>query len=177
MTQDSSEKTELSGLFLAGREPRCKRDGFPMVEIDGKLECPAEYIDRCIGQQPVVDIIQRDKTTYYVFANGHQVPMLCSCCGTPLVYRELEQPRRDIVGRRLDAMAIHVEVLPDGRQYEELVLEFLGTADSEPFGIPVSFLVAAQMKHPSHCPHRPGTVSAQPSDRKKRRYRGLPGRN
>jgi hypothetical protein len=177
VAKTSPEKTESAGLFLAGREPRCKRDGFPMVEIDGKLECAAEYIDRCIGQQPVVDIIQRGKTTYYVFANGHQVPMLCSCCGTPLVYRELEQPRREIVGRRLDAMSIQVEVLADGRKYEELVLEFLGATDSEPFGVPVSFLVAAQMKHPGHCPHRPNAVPVQPADRKKRRYRGLPGRN
>ncbi len=177
MAKDLSEKTELPGLFLVGREPRCRRDNFPMVEIDGKMECVVEYIDRCIGQQPVVDIVERDKTVYYVFANGHQVPMLCSCCGSPLVYRELERPRQKIVGRRLDAMSINVQVLSDGRQYEELVLEFLGATDSEAFGVPVSFIVAAQMKHPSHCPHRPGQISTQPSAPKKRRYRGLPGRN
>jgi hypothetical protein len=35
----------------------CERDGFPMVKIDGQLQCVAEYLDRCIGQQKVVDLI------------------------------------------------------------------------------------------------------------------------
>lgn len=177
MTKDSFEKTDSPGLFLVGREPRCKRDDFPLVEIDGKLECVAEYIDRCIGQQPVVDIIERNKTVYYIFANGHQLPMLCSCCGAPLVYGDLKQPRQKIVGRRLEAMSITSQVLPDGRKYEELVLEFSAASGSETFGVPVSFLAAIQMKHPSHCLHRRGPVATQPSARKKRRYRGLPGRN
>jgi len=57
----------------------CKRDGFPMLEIDGRWECLAEYLDRCIGQQAIVDLIKRGKTFYYVFENGHELPLLCFC--------------------------------------------------------------------------------------------------
>jgi hypothetical protein len=77
-----------------------------MVKINGRWECAAEYLDRCLGQQPVVDLVQRGRTVYYVFENGHQLPMLCFCCGTPLVYDDLERSRRDMRGRRLEKMSV-----------------------------------------------------------------------
>jgi len=157
--------------------PRCEQDGYPMLEIDGQLECVAEYLDRCIAGQPVVDIVQSKKTVYYVFANGHKLPMLCSCCGKPLVYPDLEEARQDVVGKRLESMSINPDVSDDGREVEELVLGFSATAEPGILEMPVSFTVAAQMRHPANCPHRPRSTSAKSSRKKKRRYRGLPGRN
>jgi hypothetical protein len=43
---------------MANTDLTCERDGFPMVKIQGRWECVAEYLDRCIGQQRVVDLIQ-----------------------------------------------------------------------------------------------------------------------
>ena len=67
--------------------PLCERDGFPMIKTDGQLQCVAEYLDRCIEHQKVVDLIQRGKTIYYVFENGHELAMLCFCCGESLVFK------------------------------------------------------------------------------------------
>ncbi|MBN1583628.1 MAG: hypothetical protein JXA89_23175 [Anaerolineae bacterium] len=39
--------------------PTCSKDGFPKVKIDGRWHCVAEYLDRCIGGQHVVDVVQR----------------------------------------------------------------------------------------------------------------------
>ena len=30
-------------------ERLCERDGFPLVKINGRWECVAEYLDRCVG--------------------------------------------------------------------------------------------------------------------------------
>lgn len=168
-----------SSPMLASDHPRCKDHDFPMLEIDGRLECVAEYIDRCIGGQPVVDVIERKKTVYYVFANGHELPMLCSCCGTPLAYRDLRQARQDAQGRRLESLSINPAVTDDGREFEELVLELVGAVGDGRIGVPVAFEVALKMLHPTNCPHRPrsGPAKALTKQQKKRRYRGVPGRN
>ena len=38
-----------------------------MLQTNGHWECVAEYLDRCIGQQRIIDLVQRGKTVYYVF--------------------------------------------------------------------------------------------------------------
>jgi hypothetical protein len=178
MTEQRINEIKSSSM-LEIDHPRCEEHDFPMVEIDGRLECVAEYIDRCVGGQPVVDVRKRKKTVYYIFANGHQLPLLCSCCGTPLAYRDLEQARRDVVGRRLEALSINPAVTDDGREFEELVLELVDTSGDDRIDVPVAFVVAPQMFHPANCPHRPRSGPAKSSQKqpKKRRYRGLPGRN
>ncbi len=161
---------------------RCERDGFPMLKIKGQWECVAEYIDRCIGQQPIVDVIQDGKTVYYVFENGHALPLLCSCCNGPLDV-DVKADRRDQVGRRLESMAINYEVLDNGQEIEELMLIFSKKGMlAQPVGIPVSFNVAARMRHPADCPQRtrrqtPAKSTASSSKKKKRRYRNLRGRS
>jgi hypothetical protein len=63
--------------------PICAKDGFPKVRIAG----------RCIGGQRIVDLVKCGETVYWVFESGHQLPMLCFCCGKPLVYSALEGSR------------------------------------------------------------------------------------
>lgn len=158
--------------------PKCERDGFPMLKINGQLECVAEYLDRCIGQQPLVDIVRHRKTAYYVFENGHELPMLCSCCDGSLDYEEFMSSRKERLGQRLQGMSINHEVLKDGQEIEELVLEF--SQEGRPLkrtGIPVSFNVAIRMRHPANCPHRTRPARPKSSARKKKRRSKIPGRN
>jgi hypothetical protein len=148
--------------------PICERDGFPMVKINGRWECVAEYLDRCIGQQPVVDLVQRGKTVYYVFENGHELPMLCFCCGRPLVYDDLERSRRDMRGRRLESMSVGPVTLEDGSEILQFVLEFSKKGLlSQGISIPVAVKVAARLKHPDDCPHKRGSPT-----KKRRRRKG-----
>jgi hypothetical protein len=150
----------------------CERDGFPMLTINGRLECSAEYIDRCVGGLSVVDVVQRGKTPYYVFENGHQLPLLCSCCGGPLWVEDLEKERKNTRGWRLEGMSIGVQTLPDGREIEELNLEFSKAGVlSRIVQVPVAFEVAARMRHPADCPYR-----KQVSPSKKRERRRKKGR-
>jgi hypothetical protein len=134
--------------------PPCPNDGFPMIEINGRLECCLEALDHCLGQQKVVDVVQRREITYYVFEDGHELPLLCGCCGQGLVFKDLAQERQRVCGRRLVAMSIGTAVLEkDKREYDELILEFakLGLF-SKPLHLPVAFEVAAQLRHPGAGP-------------------------
>jgi hypothetical protein len=130
--------------------PLCPNDGFPMIEINGRLECCVEALNRCVGLQKVVDVVQRDQTTFYVFEDGHELPLLCGCCGHGLVVKDLEQERQRLRGRRLESMSIGTSVIEkDKREYDELILEFskLGLF-AKPLHIAVAFEVAAQLRHP-----------------------------
>ena len=135
--------------------PTCKRDGFPMVKINGRLQCVAEYLDRCIGQKEVVDVVQRGQTAYYVFEDGHELPLLCFCCGSPLVIQNLDQCRSQILGRRLEGMSLGEATLEDGGNLLQFELNFSkrwlsssGLVDA------LSPLVAVRLRHPAGCPRR-----------------------
>lgn len=157
--------------------PTCKRDGFPMVKISGRLQCVAEYLDRCIGQQPVVDLVKRGKTVHYVFENGHELPMLCFCCGESLVYEDLGKARRDRRGRRLESMAVGPVTLEDGSEILQFVLEFSKKGLLSPgIDVPVAVEAAARMRHPDDCPHKGDSPSRKqsgqrPGGQRKRRRR------
>lgn len=158
-------------------ERRCEAHDFPMRKINGRWECVAEYLDRCVGQQSIVNVVQHGKTIYYVFENGHELPLLCSCCDGPLEVENPEETRQNLKGRKLEAMSITTDTLADGSEIEELMLEFSKWVSSEKKDvsmIPVSFNVASKMKHPATCPQR--TRPAKRSSKKKR-YRNIPGRN
>lgn len=94
--------------------PGCERDEFPKVRIGGHWECVAEYLDRCLGQQRVVDMVQWQETTHLVFENGHELPALCPDCGQPVVYGHPERARRNMRGRRLESMSYRTGTLRDG---------------------------------------------------------------
>ena len=153
--------------------PLCERDGFPMLRLDGRLQCVAEYLDRCIGQQPVVDLVQRGETVFYVFENGHELPMLCYCCGRPLAYRDLEESRRDMRGRRLEAMSVGTVTLEeDGSEIMQFCLELSKKGGlSQEVCLPVAPEVAARLRHPAHCPHkrRPPTKKSRRGKRRRKR--------
>jgi hypothetical protein len=148
--------------------PACPNDGFPLIEINGRLECCVEVLDRCVGQKKVVEVVQRRQTTYYVFDDGHELPLLCGCCGQGLVVKDLAQERQRVCGRRLVAMSIGTTVLEkDKREYDELILEFskLGLF-SKPLHLPVAFEVAAQLRHPgAKATGKPGPTAAQKKGR------------
>ena len=54
--------------------PLCPNDGFLLIDINGRLECCVEALNRCVGQRKVVDVVQRGQTTHYVFDDGHELP-------------------------------------------------------------------------------------------------------
>jgi hypothetical protein len=143
-----------------------------MLTINGRLECSAEYIDRCVGGQLVVDVVQRGKISYYVFENGHELPLLCSCCGGPLWVDNIEEERETVCGWRLRSMSIGVQTLEDGRDIEELNLEFSKTGFlSRIVQVPVAFEVAARMRHPADCPYRKQVSSSKKGERPRKKAR------
>jgi hypothetical protein len=160
-TMPKIDLSPLMGSVSPGRVqsgasgPFCPRDGFPLLKINGKLECSAEYIDRCVGGQAVVDVVLRGPTTYYVFENGHQVPLLCGCCGSSLSVPDLALERKQARGRRLESMSMAPQVTEDGREYAVLCLEFSKVGlFSKGLSLPVSFEVAARLRHPVDCPYQ-----------------------
>jgi hypothetical protein len=148
-------------------ERLCKRDGFPLVKINGRWECVAEYLDRCIGGQRIDDVVQRDGTFYYIFESGHELPLLCFCCDKPLVVKSPKGDRK----RRLESMSVGLVSLKDGTEMLQFRLEFSKKGiGSSGMAVPISVQSAARMRHPPDCPH---TVGAQKrsADRSKRRRR------
>ena len=149
----------------------CPQDGYPLVTINGRQECLAEYLDRCIGQKKVVDVVQRGSTTYYVFEDGHELPLLCFCCDSSLVVKNADKTRQDLQGRRLDGLDVAMVELEDGTEMPQLRLLFskqslLGDALAEI----VSLNVAAHMVHPPSCPGNTGEA-VKPGRRRGRRKR------
>jgi hypothetical protein len=159
---------------MQGEErPICPRHGFPKVQIGGRWHCVAEYLDRCIGGERVADLVQRDGTVYYVFESGHELPMLCFCCDTPLAYQDLEGSRRDVVGRRLESMGVEPGELEDGREMLQFHLELSAKGPlSQPLVVPVSVEVAAQMVHPPTCRRGRRASALGRPPRKRRRKKG-----
>jgi len=153
--------------------PLCPKDGFPMVTIKGKLRCAAEYIDRCLGQQPVIDVIQRGQTTYYLFENGHELPLLCFCCARPLTTMDLAQTRREMQGRRLDSISLRTVDNESGEELLQFGLEFSGKGWlSKGVFVPVAPEVAAKMCYPADCPFgQPAQKKASGRKKRKRRKR------
>lgn len=104
--------------------------------------------------QRVVNVIQEGDTVYYVFESGHELPLLCFCCGTPLEVENLEQSRRKMRGRRLEGMLVDEVTLESGASTIQFGLDFSENALSPEGSVALSPLVAAQMRHPANCPRR-----------------------
>jgi hypothetical protein len=117
----------------------------------------------------VVDLIQRDETAYYVFEDGHELPLLCFCCGEGLTVFDLDKSRQNIHGRRLKAMEMGSVELTDGRELPQFRLVFSkkGLFSSERIE-PLSPEIAVQMRHPDDCLHKP-RLSPTAKRRKKKR--------
>ena len=150
----------------------CEKDGFPKVKIQGRWECVAEYLDRCIGGQHVVDVVQRGDTVYYVFENGHELPMLCFCCGGPLGFCDAEQSRQDMRGRNLESMSVEPGELEDSTDMLQFRLHYSKKGlFSKPIVDPISIEAAPQMKHPPDCPYGRKPISSARRPRKQRKKR------
>jgi hypothetical protein len=159
-------------LIMINELVTCKRDGFPMINLGGRWQCVAEYLDRCLGQQRITNVIQRDNTLYYIFENGHELPLLCFCCGQPLACENLSKEREGLCGRRLEAMTWDVSKLDDGREVIDFRLEFSakerGTTRLQ---VPTSLRSANQMRHPATCPEREIVPTAAGHSSRKRHRR------
>ncbi len=147
--------------------PTCPTHGFPMITINGQLKCSLEALDHCLGHKKVTDVVQRGKITYYIFEDGHELPLLCGCCGQGLVIEDVAHERKQVCGRRLEGIFISEPVnQPNKPEFNELILEFsrLGIF-SKPMYIPVAFEVAAQLRHPGSTKPTSGKNQAQAKGR------------
>jgi len=144
-----------------------------MVNIKGQLHCAAEYLDRCVGQQPIIEVIQRGQITYYVFENGYQLPLLCYCCARPLVTSDLAETQHDMQGRRLDSMSLGTVYNKSDEELLQFRLEFSGKGwFSKAVFVPVAPEVAVKMRHPSDCPYgQSAQKKAGGRNKRKRRKR------
>ena len=132
----------------------CPKDGFPLVHIEGRWRCVAEYLDRCVGGHRLVDVQQEGETVYYIFDNGHALPILCCCCGQPMQFADVAHSRQDMLGRRLEAMSWQENTLEEtGQAVLEFVLEFSAKGRLD-YGtvITTSLQSANQLRHPADCP-------------------------
>ncbi len=151
--------------------PLCPDDGYPLIMVDGELTCCFEALNHCLGQREVVDVIKRGKKTYYVFNDGHELPLLCGCCGQGLQFANLGKEREDMRGRRLTGMSMKTVISEEeDREFEELVLEFSKRGFlSMPSQVPVAFEVLAELRHPSAAgPRRASSASKKKTRSKKK---------
>ena len=131
--------------------PLCPNDGYPLIMVNDELTCCFEALNHCLGQREVVNVIKRGKTAYYVFNDGHELPLLCGCCGQSLQIDDLAGALEEIRGRKLIGMFMETSIIEaEDREYESLILEFSKRGlFSKPMRLPVAFEVAAGLRHPS----------------------------
>jgi len=147
----------------------CKRDGFPLVEIGGQLQCVAEFLNHCLGLEPIVDVAQRDKTLYYIFENGHELPLLCYCCNEPLACDNVSAEREKIRGLFLKSMIWDNEIV-DGREVIDFRLELTSpTRKNDVLQVQTSVLSASRLIHPTTCAYKDQVLAAS-SRRRHRRH-------
>lgn len=138
----------------------CPKDGFPLVNVDGRWMCSAEFMDRCVGHEPLSDVVLRKGTVHLVFENGHEVPLLCPHCKSPLDIKNLDKYRRNMVGRRLMSM-LHSEIPAEkedqgvGEVYYRFTMEFSPKYKVGAYRVQHTALASVvKMRHPAGCPFR-----------------------
>ncbi len=139
-----------AGLPLSSY-PLCPDDGFPLIWVNGKLVCSVETLDGCVGGKKVVDVVRRGRRVWYVFEDGHQLPLLCGCCGNALEFSDITGHRQQMIGRHLSQMGMETMVIKEeDREYDQLILEFHEAGPfSQPLQMDVAFESIAAMRHPS----------------------------
>ncbi|MCP4358259.1 MAG: hypothetical protein GY796_09620 [Chloroflexi bacterium] len=135
-------------LLANGSVPVCPKDGFPLILIDGSLQCTFESLDNRIGGRSIVDMVRHKEIIYFVFDNDYKLPLLCGCCDGPLHFDDLAQERNHIVGKHLQEMWIEHQHMEDGQAYHELGLGFVVEGDKRGESVTVSFAAVAQIKPP-----------------------------
>lgn len=134
----------------------CKKDGFPLINIDGQQQCVFEFLNYCIGGKKITDILLQNETIYYVFENGHEIPLLCNCCGKPLACRSLQAERKRMIGRTLLSMSWDWEELEDEQSVIAYRLEFSAKENEGLFLIVQTAVSSAnKMRHPAGCTQSP----------------------
>ena len=146
----------------------CKKDGFPMVEIEGRNQCVVEYLDYYIGRQIITDVVLRDDTLFYIFDNGHELPLYCYCCDEPLAVTDLDAYKKAKLGLRLDAMSWADVEFDDGRKEIEFFLEFLSKKEREPISVSISLKSAQKLIHPANYKKKRKPISQKKKLRKRR---------
>jgi hypothetical protein len=131
-----------------------------MVKIRGKWTCSAEFMDNCVGREPLSDVVLRKGTVYLVFENGHEVPLLCPHCEEPWDIEDLDKYRRQMVGRRLVSM-LHSEIPAEGEDqgvgevYYRFTMEFSPKYKVGAHRVQHTALASVvKMRHPARCPFR-----------------------
>lgn len=106
----------------------CGEHGCPMIYVDGSYVCLFEHVDALIGGQQVVDIIRSsadgEVPLSLVFEGGRVLPLLCPCCGGPILLDDapdMDRILQEATGWYLQALVYH-EVEGDQPECLELVL-------------------------------------------------------
>jgi len=140
-----------------------------MLRMDGKLQCASRYLDRCLGKKRIAEVRQEGECVYLVFEDGHQLPLLCGCCGEPLEFKGVEALERRYKNRRL----LSFSDAREGTSYDDVwpvvVLTFSGVGE-----LPgIAWESAARIHHPPDCParRRKRAKSAAGARTRKRRKR------
>lgn len=129
----------------------CPRDGFPMVQLNGRTVCSVEYADGLIGGQQVVDAREEDGYLHLSFGNGSSVPLTCPCCGGRLHLRSmsLQQLSSMLTGRTLEGFR-HGEWVGQGTDAERhpiFALQFSGDEDRSARTIQVHLTSVRAIRH------------------------------
>lgn len=150
----------------------CKRDGFPLAIINGRRQCVAEFLNQCLGFKKVTDVIRRDDTLFYVFEDGHELPLLCYCCNSPLGCDDLSAERERIIGLYLKSMTWDIAML-EKREIIDFRLELASPIDKNTIlQVQTSVMSADKLIHPATCiNNKKAPPVIEPAPYRKRRKR------
>ncbi len=140
----------------------CEKDGFPILNINGEQQCLAEFMDHCLGRKKITDVVKRTGTLYYVFENGHELPILCYCCGEPRDCPDLQAEHKHMRGRIMKAMTWTTKQLQQGGEVIDFRMKFsLKAGEEEAIIVQTSVISAEELHHPAACCHSglPATTS------------------
>ena len=134
----------------------CKNDGFPSIIIDNSRQCVAEYLNRCIGHKKITDVVTQDNGLVYIFENGHELPIFCYCCDTPIEIEDLAYSKEKVLGRHLHSMSWDYAPDDNGEDQVKFFLELAKDHDKEDdddyiVSVSTSLKSAQKLIHPEIC--------------------------
>jgi hypothetical protein len=144
------------------------------MRLNGREQCLGEFFEECIEMKKITDVIMQKDTYYYVFEDGHKLPLLCSCCDKPLGIHDLDAVRKAMVGRELKNILCDTVEIGKTTTVENIQLEFTRKfLEFKRMTDEVSILSAQKIIHPPSCSNmRPLVKIAQsvlPSKKKKKK--------
>lgn len=153
--ESTSRSTVAHAPMLVTDAPLCPTHKMPILMLNGQERCAEEFVMEHLGNKRITEVEVKQDVIYYVFEDGHRLPLICPCCGGAYMPDGVSLRRANMVGRILTKVSKNHNHFDNSEQgegaYDDIALHFMDPErEREDLYIitPVAFTAIAQIQHP-----------------------------